>query len=220
MLQKIKIFFNRKTFNSKEYWEARYTSGGNSGSGSYGRLAVFKAQILNKFVSEKNVHTIIEFGCGDGNQLSMAEYPKYIGLDVSKAIIQTCIKKFQGDSKKSFFLYDQSCFQDNGKIFSSDVSMSLDVLYHLTEKEVYETYLKQLFSCALKFVIIYAPNVNIARSSPFSHEFYRKFSDDVERLAPEWELFEVIENEYKSQNRYEENCSIADFYFYRKKESN
>lgn len=220
MLQKIKNFFNRKTFNSKEYWEARYSSGGNSGSGSYGRLAVFKAQILNKFISENNVHTIIEFGCGDGNQLSMAEYPKYIGLDVSKVIIQTCIKKFSKDSTKSFFLYDQSCFHDNGKIFTSDVSMSLDVLYHLTEKEVYQTYLMQLFSCALKFVIIYAPNVNIPRSSPFSHEFYRKFSDDVESLAPEWELYSVIENEYKSQNTHEENSSIADFYFYRKKESN
>lgn len=217
MLQKLKSLFNKKSFNSKEYWENRYAAGGNSGAGSYGRLAAFKARVLNNFVADNSIYSIIEFGCGDGNQLSLSEYPRYIGLDVSKTIIQGCIKRFKGDVRKSFFIYDQTCFEDNSKIFSSDLSLSLDVLYHLIEKEVYENYILQLFSCAKEFVIIYAPDINIPRTSSSSHEHYRKFSLDIERLLPEWELFQVIENEFKVINANDEDSSDADFYFYRKK---
>lgn len=35
---------------SAAYWETRYRGGEMSGSGSYGRLAEFKAEILNEFV--------------------------------------------------------------------------------------------------------------------------------------------------------------------------
>lgn len=39
-------------FNSKNYWENRYKSGGNSGAGSYSNLAEFKAEIINEFVAK------------------------------------------------------------------------------------------------------------------------------------------------------------------------
>ena len=43
--------------NSREYWEKRYASGGNSGAGSYNYLAEFKAEILNNFVTENNINS-------------------------------------------------------------------------------------------------------------------------------------------------------------------
>ena len=43
--------------NSSDYWERRYSKGGNSGIGSYGRLAEFKAEVLNRFVKENNINT-------------------------------------------------------------------------------------------------------------------------------------------------------------------
>ena len=33
--------------SSKDYWEKRYSKGGNSGAGSYNNLALFKASIIN-----------------------------------------------------------------------------------------------------------------------------------------------------------------------------
>ena len=74
--KKWKKFTTKKTpfNNSTEYWKNRYNLGGNSGDGSYGELAQFKAEFLNKFVTDKNIKTIIEFGSGDGNQLTMAQY--------------------------------------------------------------------------------------------------------------------------------------------------
>ncbi|MCL2283845.1 MAG: glycosyltransferase family 92 protein [Fibromonadales bacterium] len=67
-----------KAFDSGKYWEERYANGGNSGDGSYNCLAQFKAEILNDFVKEHSVNSAIEFGCGDGSQLSLVKYPKYL----------------------------------------------------------------------------------------------------------------------------------------------
>ena len=216
ILRKIKrkLFKQNDFFNSAEYWEVRYSSGGNSGEGSYGRLANFKASVLNTFIREHSLKSVIEFGCGDGNQLSLASYPLYIGLDVSRTIVKKCIAKFNSDNTKSFFLYDQECFADLSHTFLCDVALSLDVLYHLIEDNVYETYIKNLFSSSKQFVIIYAVNENIPR--PSSHEHYRKFTSDVERLVFGWELFEVVENEFKPSASAKLDVSNANFYIYRK----
>ena len=63
---------------SQAFWEQHYAQGGTSGAGSYGKYAEFKADILNRFVQENSVRSVIEFGCGDGNQLSLARYPSYV----------------------------------------------------------------------------------------------------------------------------------------------
>lgn len=205
---------NPTRFNSKEYWESRYQQGGNSGRGSYGKLADFKASILNEFVKNNDIRHVLEFGCGDGNQLKLAVYPKYTGLDVSKSVLKNCIEIFKDDKSKSFFLYDKDCFMDNGNHFTSDLALSLDVIYHLVEQHVYESYLLHLFSCSSKFVIIYSSNILIPPKSPHSHEFHRKFTDDVERLLSNWKLIEVIENKYKPSGHGDEEGSIAGFYIY------
>jgi len=83
---------------SATYWEKRYISKKNSGAGSYGRLADFKAEVLNKFVADNLVETVIEYGVGDGNQLSLAKYPNYIGFDVSQTAINLCNECFGGDN--------------------------------------------------------------------------------------------------------------------------
>lgn len=57
--------------------------GGNSGAGSYNKIAIFKAKIMNQFVAENDIQHVIEFGFGDGAQLMRAKYPEYTGLDVS-----------------------------------------------------------------------------------------------------------------------------------------
>ncbi len=71
------------SFGSAQYWRDRYRTGGNSGAGSYGRLASFKAEIINAFVREHNITSVIEFGCGDGLNSLLADYPTYLGFDVA-----------------------------------------------------------------------------------------------------------------------------------------
>src|SRR5680860_621290 len=82
-----------RNFSSGSYWEKRYKRGGNSGAGSYGRLAQFKADIINKFVKDQSIKTVLEMGSGDGNQLELFNLPHYIGFDISKTSIVHCVKK-------------------------------------------------------------------------------------------------------------------------------
>lgn len=79
---------------SQDYWEMRYRHGGNSGAGSYDRLARFKATFLNDFVAVNHISTVIEFGSGDGSQLALATYPDYVGVDVSETALAATGRRF------------------------------------------------------------------------------------------------------------------------------
>lgn len=76
----------RRFSSSADYWEERYRSGGSSGAGSHNRLAAYKAEVSNEFVTQNAVGIVLEFGVGDGAQLSLAKYPQYVGVDVSRTV--------------------------------------------------------------------------------------------------------------------------------------
>ena len=192
---------------SKKYWENRYKRGGNSGAGSYGKLAEFKAEVINDFIKEKGISTAIEFGCGDGYQLSLFKIPRYIGLDVSRTAIKLCIERFKEDKSKSFFLYDPECFLDNLHVFKTELALSLDVIFHLVEDHIFEAYMNHLFSAAEKYVIIYSSNTDENPWYAPPHCRHRKFTDWVEKNKPEWRLIKVIKNRYPNE-------SLSDFYIY------
>jgi len=194
---------------SAAYWERRYAAGGTSGPGSYGELAQFKANVLNTFVSEHSIASVIEFGCGDGNQLALSRYPGYIGLDVSRSAITRCLKRFREDPSKSFFLYDPDYFLDHARVFHADLALSLVVLYHLVEDQVYETYLRQLFTASDRWVVIYSSNED--RASPEPHVRHRRFSDWVALREPEFRLHHVIPHTDGP------GYSPADFHIYARK---
>lgn len=212
MLKRLKNLFNKPGFTSGAYWEERYKASGNSGSGSYNHLSEFKAEILNDLVKSAGLKSVIEFGCGDGNQLGLSNYPDYTGLDVSISAIKLCVARFGTDPSKNFFLYNKDCFTDNTGIFKCDASFSLDVLYHLVEKDVYEAYLNHLFNSAGKMVVIYAADISLPQKT--SHELYRKFSEDVERNFPDWKLDKIIKNKYPAKSYEDEHGSMADFFIY------
>ena len=190
---------------SAEYWERNYARGGTSGPGSYHAAAEAKAAFLNDFVRAHDVRSVIEFGCGDGNQLSLADYPRYIGLDVSRSAIELCKHHFAGDATKSFFLYDGLCFADGTGLFAADLAISLDVIYHLTEDAVFETYMTHLFAAGKRFVIVYATNQEIPGTAP--HVRHRHFTQWVEAHGRAWRLRQVTPGPNPSQDR-------ADFFTY------
>ncbi|MDQ6902758.1 MAG: class I SAM-dependent methyltransferase [Bacteroidota bacterium] len=197
--------YTNKYFSGYHYWENRYVKNGNSGKGSYGLFAKYKANVLNKFVKDNNISKIVEFGCGDGNQLKQFQFPSYIGLDISPTAIRECLGFFKDDHTKSFFIYNHKAFYDNSNIFLSELAISLDVMYHLVEDEVYEKYLQDLFSSASRFVIIYAWDVE---GKPRRHVRHRKFSAWIAENLREWNLTEVIHNA--------ELEGACDFFIYQK----
>jgi len=200
---------------SREFWETRYSLGGNSGQGSYGKFAGFKAEVLNEFIKRKGILSVIEFGCGDGNQLSLAHYPQYTGLDVSPTAIALCREKFDQEKNKSFFLYSPSCFVDHQSVFLADLGLSLDVIYHLVEDDIFHAYMDHLFAASKKFVIIYSSDVNKAGGAHARHVQHRNFSQRVEENFPDWELKEKIKNPYPGKGDFGQG-SFADFFIFEK----
>ena len=201
---------SNKFQTSKQYWEDRYKNGGNSGPGSYGRLSLFKADVVNKFSEEHGIASFAELGCGDGSQLELLNIPEYTGVDVSETIITNANRKFSHLDNRNFYILD--AFKAREETF--DVCMSLDVIYHLVEDPVFERHMQQLFSSATKFVIIYYSNKNDPVDDP--HVRHRKFSDWIEQDASGWKLLEKIKNPYPFDWKNPRNTSFADFYIYEK----
>ena len=191
--------------SSASFWEKKYQRGDTSGPGSYGSLGTGKAQFLNAFIREKGVRSVIEFGCGDGHQLSLADYPRYIGLDVSRTAIGLCKTRFSSDPVKSFFLYDGECFLDRARIFSADLAISLDVIYHLVEDPAFEAYMAHLFEAGDRHVVVYSTNSEVADGA--AHVRHRCFTSWVDRNCPQWRLAEMVQGPNTGPGR-------ADFFVY------
>jgi len=194
---------------SENYWKNRYSQGGSSGDGSYDLLASFKAEIINSLVRQHNVGSVIEFGCGDGNQLVLAEYPRYLGVDISPEAIALCRHRFSGDNSKSFIAL--SDFEQE----YAEMSMSLDVIYHLVENAVFQEYMSRLFSSATRFVVIYSSNTDSQEKLQGKHIRHRQFTSWINEQMNEWELLQHIPNRYPYSG--DDNIgSFADFYIYQR----
>lgn len=204
-IKAIPIFFP----GSKKYWEDRYAAGGSSGAGSYDKLALFKAKIINNFVKQHGIRTVIEFGCGDGNQLKLADYPLYLGYDVSGTAISLCKSRFSTDETKQFKPVQQ--YRNE----TADLSLSLDVIYHLVEDEAYKDYMHRLFKASRRFVIIYSSNTNKNSTYKCAHIKHRKFTEWIERNRPQWNLQKHIPNKYP-YNGDVKSGSFSDFYIFEK----
>lgn len=207
-----KIFFRNKlkTFRtSGEFWETRYNFGGNSGKGSYGKLAEFKAEIINQFVKDHKIKTVIEYGCGDGNQLKFADYPAYTGFDVAQTAVDMCKSVFANDHTKAF----KNIADYDGE--RADLTLSLDVIYHLIEDPVFNNYMTQLFDSADRYVIIYSSNYDDAGQA-VDHVKHRQFTKWIAEHRCEWQLIQKIDNKYPFIGN-NKTGSRADFFIYKKK---
>ena len=140
---------------------------------------------MNKFVYENDINSITEYGCGDGNQLAYAEYPQYIGLDISNEAVKFSSQLFLKDASKKFYVYDPNEFEINQRKFSADLVLSLDVIYHLVEDEVYRKYLENVFNSARKYVVIYSSNEEIPRMVYSRHVRHRNFTRHIEEWFPD-----------------------------------
>lgn len=200
---------SKRPFSSKAYWNKRYMAGRRSGAGSYGKLAEFKAEVIGTFVRENGITSVIEYGCGDGNQLRLSNYPRYLGFDVSEKAISICKELFEHDQTKSFKILDEY----QGK--KADLVLSLDVIYHLIEDSVFTDHMSKLFDSATKFVIIYSSDTDDNEENRHLHVRHRKFTKWIKRNLKDWTLEKRIPNRYPHERRSDAG-SFSDFYIYRR----
>jgi hypothetical protein len=196
---------------SEAYWENRYQSGGTSGPGSYGDFARFKAEVLNAFVAAEGVQSVIEFGCGDGHQLSLARYPRYLGVDVSRFAIARCKGLFSDDPSKEFKTIEEYAGE------RADAVLSLDVIYHLVEDYVFDRYMETVFDSAQKWVVIYSSDFEGADEQRHAqHVRHRKFTGWINANRRDWYCAKVVRNKFPFTGDFKTG-SHADFYFFTKR---
>ncbi|MCB0528206.1 MAG: class I SAM-dependent methyltransferase [Saprospiraceae bacterium] len=188
-----------------KYWEKRYADGGDSGPGSVGRLAAYKAETVNRFVREHNIFDVIDFGCGDGKQLLLADYPTYTGLDISASAVAQCRELFREDTTKRFEVYRPEKFEPAP--YQADMALSMEAIFHLTETHLYNRYMQHLFATARKWVLIFSSDTDDPPGGPFPHFRSRCFSSDVPQG---WELRKRLDNPHG-------DISISSFFFYEKR---
>jgi hypothetical protein len=159
------------------WWEQHYAAGGISGPGSRGVQADWKAEIVNGLIDEHHIGTVVEFGCGDSHQVSLGNYPHYLGLDPSPTAIGWCRTRFADDPTRRFLLLDE---WGGGH---HDMALSLDVVYHLLTDDTYQAHMTALFTTAQRLVVIFSTNHD---SEPVATIRHRRFTDWTDRHATDW----------------------------------
>ncbi|MBD3679360.1 MAG: class I SAM-dependent methyltransferase [Rhodobacteraceae bacterium] len=183
-------FLKKKKFSSAEYWDQRYRSGRTSGAGSYGRLAQYKADFINDLVKKKQIKSVVEFGSGDGNQANLFNFSNYLGIDVSDHMVQAAKVRFSDRSGWLFQTLEDFCERPS----QCELSMSLDVIYHLVEDDVFDAYMKRLTGAATRFVLVYSSDHDAATKD--IHVRHRNFTKWLAAFAPEFKYVGRWDNPY------------------------
>ena len=192
---------------SRAYWLARYEAGRTSGAGSGGVLARYKADVINRQLACWQVRDAIEFGCGDGRQLSLIDYPVYLGLDPSPPALSRCRERIGDRSGYRLALLEDYAGE------RADLTLSLDVIYHLVEEAAFDAHMRQLFDAAQRHVIVYSSNHDAAAEPEAPHVRHRMFARWVERERSQWQLLEHLPNPYPFEGDVHSG-SFSDFYFF------
>ena len=195
-------------------------------------------QIIEGYFNQLGLNkgTFFEMGAGDGVVLSMTKHKSYLGYDVSNTTLTSLRSKYGNDQSRNFIHYDGGeLSQEQLKESRSDLALSMEMLFHLVEENVWEQYLENLFALGTKYVIILSSNCledqnlkavfesihskkqpasirvrNGICSDPSAHVLHRAFLSRVlEKESDDWVLFDFI------PNKHPELC-FSDFYFFKR----
>lgn len=156
-----------------EYWDWRYrkTKRG-SGEGSRGAAAAAKAAFVNDLIREKQVETVIDWGCGDGEVARQFEVAEYIGLDISTAAVEICSRRITGPGR-TFLHFDGFTPPD---LPPAQLALSLDVIFHQVDDDSYRRHLELVFGSA-PLVCIHSSNHD--EQTGVAHFLSRAFVRDI-----------------------------------------
>jgi SAM-dependent methyltransferase len=186
----VKGLFRRgdKAFRSASYWAERYRAGGTSGAGSAGVLAAYKAAHVNGLVARLGLDSVIEFGSGDGNQAALFDFSGYTGVDVVPQVVEAARRRFVDRSGWRFLTAEDYAAAP----VTADMVMSLDVIYHLVEDDVFEASMRTLVGAAGRYLLGYASDHDSEARA--RHVRHRSYSRWLETEAPEFQAVETWEN--------------------------
>ncbi|WP_427180902.1 hypothetical protein [Paenibacillus sp. TC-CSREp1] len=186
-----------QSFDYIDYWERTYRKGETSGRGSYGVLAEFKAEVVNALIQCEGIRRVIEFGCGDGNQLKYMDYVEYLGMDVASSSVEHCASMYADDPSKSFMVYRPGLWVNRG-FLQADLTICLDVLYHITDETDFRQTLHDVLHASTRWVVLYTrlreQGDSGVRTIQDRNLFHYLFD------YPEFKVHEIIRQRYPEQS--------------------
>ena len=93
------------------------------------------------------------------------------------------------------------------------MTMSLDVLYHLVDYNIWTTYLDNLFITSSNIVVIFASDIDVSPTA--RHVLFRRFTPYIEKHYKCWS----IEPRISEPSSVVSSRTTAQFYIYRRKET-
>lgn len=203
---------NKILTSSYQYWAERYINTNFKNSSGNGRLKFrlrYKAKMLNKIFETYTITKIADFGCGDGLLASRLKCAKYYGIEINSEIVSNLKNKFF--EKKEFEFSTKFESRWRNKI---DASISVDVIFHLVEKDVYQKYMNELFSTDAKYVIIRAYNHESQGTGRNSHILHREFLNTVKKYFPNYNL--INESPPRRRHIYLSDSDKNQFFVFKK----
>ena len=163
---------------------------------------------MNEFVQTHRIDTVLELGCGDGRQLGLMNFSKYTGLDVSPLAVDRCRSMHGTDDGKTFDLLPE--VRDLST--RAALTLSLDVIYHLVEDEIFELHPDRLFGASDRYVAIFLSNFGRVVAA---HVRHREFLPGVLRRFPDFKLIESPADPYPLEHFGREGAHASSFVFER-----
>lgn len=131
----------RKRFDNCTFWNFRYTHAPELGSGvgSRGETAEYKRNLLRNLVQRENPERILDIGCGDLAVSSALPEKGYVGVDVSRVVVERNAQAHPGRRFMVASLLDPDCV-----LPTSDLVLCLDVLIHIDSAEDYRKFVQRI----------------------------------------------------------------------------
>jgi SAM-dependent methyltransferase len=135
---------NNPGFNNREFWDHRYLTNFDLGSGigSRGKNLSHKRRILLDFLQRNEFNSILDIGCGDCQTVADINFlrKQYRGIDISVIAIEHNRRRFP---ERTFSCVDvlQAEHLDDLK---SDITVCFEVLIHQHKLDDYHRFVRNL----------------------------------------------------------------------------
>ena len=143
-------YFQRKRFKNKDFWNDRYSTNMEKGSGpgSRGDILEFKSRLISEHMKNHDVRSILDLGCGDIEILKDLQIERYLGVDISDVIVTR-----NQNIKPNW----QFVCSDIGQVSIDsdfDMTLCLDVLIHQKHRSDYESIATKVFEVNSPVIVV------------------------------------------------------------------